>query len=368
MVKTNCKDSQLPATIDYLHHVISPAILLRPLSALYGLVLKLRHRLYDRGILKSQLGPVPTIVVGNLEFGGTGKTPLTDYILTILEKDFKVGLLSRGYGRETSGYLDITLESTAAEVGDEPLMLSLNHSKVRAAVCEDRVKGLEQMSTRFDLDIVVLDDAFQHRRLRSGFNILVTPHARPFWKNQLVPEGSLRDIKRRAHGAHGVILSKCPESLDTNERNRFREELTWYTTSPMFATSIAYAPLRSLLDDKEKSPKRKEIVLFTGIADDSRIRAHLSKDYEILHVVKYRDHHRYSPADVKKLKEICATFAGRQPSLVTTSKDAVKLKSSALKREWVDSPIFYQPIDIKFIDKGFDEMILGYARANKRDR
>ena len=348
--------------------MISPAILLRPLSALYGLVLKLRHRLFDRGILKSETGPVPTIVVGNLEFGGTGKTPLTDYILTILEKDFKVGLLSRGYGRESSGYLNITLESNAAEVGDEPLMLALRHSKVHAAVCEDRVKGLEKMTSQFDLDIVILDDAFQHRRLRSAFNIIVTPHARPFWKNHLVPEGSLRDVKRRAIGAQGVILSKCPESLGQNERNRFREELDWYTTAPMFATSISYAPLKLLVDDKECSPERKEIVLFTGIADDTRIQEHLSKEYEILHVVKYRDHHRYSTADVKKLKEICATFAGRQPSLVTTSKDAVKLRSATLKEEWVDSPIYYQPIDIAFIDKGFDEMILGYARANKRDR
>ncbi len=368
MVKTSSIPTEQQSTIDYLQRLISPTILLRPLSALYGLVLKLRHRLYDRGILKSQTGPVPTIVVGNLEFGGTGKTPLTDYILTILEKDFKVGLLSRGYGRETSGYLDITPDSSAAEVGDEPLMLALSHSNVRAAVCEDRVKGLEQMASRFELDIVILDDAFQHRGLRSGFNILVTPHARPFWKNQLVPEGSLRDVKRRANGSHAVILSKCPESLDKNERNRYREELDWYTTSPMFATSISYAPLKSLIDDKERSPDRKEIVLFTGIADDTRIQEHLSKHYEILHVVKYRDHHRYSTADVKKLKEICTTFAGCQPSLVTTSKDAVKLRSSALKKEWVDSPIFYQPIDLEFIDKGFDEMILGYARANKRDR
>lgn len=323
--------------------------------------------MYDRGIMQSSSGPVPTIVVGNLEFGGTGKTPLTDYLLTILEKEFKVGLLSRGYGRESSGYMDITADTTAAIVGDEPLMLALRHPNVRAAVCENRIKGLESLKSRFDLDIVVLDDAFQHRGLTSGFSILVTPYSRPFWKNHLVPEGSLRDIKKRAHAAHTVILSKCPNALSEQEHSNAKAELDWYSTAPLFSTSINYSPMKSLIDDEVGSPKNKSILLFTGIADDSHIREFLEEDFDILHVVKYRDHHRYSQADIRKLKEICTTFGGRQISLVTTAKDAVKLRSTVLKEEWVDMPIFYQPIELRFHEVGFEEMILGYARANKRD-
>ena len=347
--------------------MISPTIFLRPFSALYGLILKLRHRLYDRGILKSSAGPIPTIVIGNLEFGGTGKTPLTDYVLSALENDFKVGMLSRGYGRESSGYMEISAQSTALQVGDEPLMLALRHPNVKAAVSEDRIKGLEGLNSRFDLDIVILDDAFQHRGLSSGLNILVTPYSRPFWKNHLVPEGTLRDLKKRARAAHAVILSKCPETISADERKAIKNKVEWYTASPLFGTSIEYVPMRALIDDEVRSPMSKEIVLFSGIADDSRLQEFLSREYEILHVIKYRDHHRYSAADIRKLKEICTTFAGRQIALVTTAKDAVKLRSEELKKEWIDTQIFYQPIELRFLDEGFDEMIKGYARANKRN-
>ncbi len=353
--------------MNYLRAVISPTIFLRPFSALYGLILKLRHRFYDRGILKSSAGVIPTIVVGNLEFGGTGKTPLTDHLLSLLEEDFKVGLLSRGYGRKSSGYMEISSNSTASDVGDEPLMLALRHPKVRAAVCEDRLQGLESMKSQFDLDIVILDDAFQHRGLRSGFNVLVTPYKRPFWKNHLVPEGSLRDIKRRARAAHALILSKSPETITLDERKMIREELDWYTVSPFFATSISYAPMRTLLNDEIGSPEGKEIILFTGIADDSKLQEYLSEDHDIIHVLNYRDHHRYSVADIRKLKEICTTFADRQIALVTTAKDAVKLRSEELRKEWEGLPVFYQPIDLRFHDEEFDEMIKAYARANKRD-
>ncbi len=155
--------------------------------------------------------------------------------------------------------------------------------------------------------------------------------------------------------------------MSEHECSNTKSELDWYSTSPLFSTSITYAPMRALIDDEVRSPDSRSIILFTGIADDSRIREFLEKDYDILHVMKYRDHHRYSRADIRKLKEICATFDGRQISLVTTAKDAVKLRSTTLKEEWVDMPIFYQPIELRFHKDGFDEMILGYARANKRD-
>lgn len=349
-------------------YLVQLTIFLRPFSWLYGLILKLRHRLYDRGLMRSQSGALPTIVVGNLELGGTGKTPLTDHILSTLEGEMDLGLLSRGYGRATSGYRDILPDSKAGEVGDEPLMLSQAHPQVRAAVCEDRILGLQTLQSKYALDLVVLDDAYQHRRLRSGFNILVTPYDRPFWENHLLPEGSLRDIKQRARAAHAVVVSKGPAEISEQERAAVKAKVDWFTASPLFFTHTEYAPMRRLSDDAEMPLPSKELILFTGIADDSRLKEFLSKEHTILHSEKYRDHHAYSPADMGKLKEICATFVGRQVSLVTTAKDAVKLRDEGLRKAWEDMPIFYQPIQVRFLTPGFDEIITGYARANKRDR
>jgi tetraacyldisaccharide 4'-kinase len=342
------------------------SILLRPFSWLYSLVLKLRHRLYDNGAFTSSFGPIPTVVVGNLELGGTGKSPMTDYLLGLLEDDFRLGLLSRGYGRSTKGFEPISSESRADDVGDEPLMLSLAHPKVTAAVCEDRLYGLDRILDAASLDLVVLDDAFQHRKLRSGFNVLVTPFQNPFWSNHLLPEGSLRDVKERARMAHAIIVSKCPENLRSESLEVMRKSAERYSMAPVHFANINYGDPVGLFG-QEMAFNAQLFILLTGIADSALLENHLRSKGEIVGHLKFKDHHKYSLLDAQKLKEIYSNFAGQKIAVVTTAKDAVKLRSEELKQVLKDLPIFTIPIQVGFLSEGFDEMIKAYARANKRN-
>lgn len=342
-------------------------ILLRPFSWLYGIILKLRHRFYDKGIFRTSAGPLPTIVVGNLELGGTGKSPLTDHILSLLSSEMKMGLLSRGYGRKSSGYVCIGPASTPDEVGDEPLMLSLSNPEVQAAVCENRLLGLERLNKESDVELVVLDDAFQHRPLRSGFNVLVTPYQRPFWKNQLVPEGKLRDIKQRARHAHAVVVSKCPVHLSEEEQSTMKKELEWYSTAPIHFARIIYSSPHALFATDSQFEDHDGFILFTGLANPEPLVDHLKSQGELLRHIPFKDHHPYSLSDAQKLKEIYSNFAGRKIALVTTAKDAVKLKGAEMEEALKGLPIFIIPIHVEFLSEGFDKMIKAYARANKRN-
>ncbi|NNC83255.1 MAG: tetraacyldisaccharide 4'-kinase [Flavobacteriales bacterium] len=342
-------------------------IVLRPFSWLYGLILKLRHRLYDTGFWKSESGPVTTIVIGNLELGGTGKTPMTDKILHILKGHLKVALLSRGYGRKTKGYRDVVTESPPAEVGDEPLLIKRMHPDVPVAVCEDRLRGLEQLAENHVLDLVVLDDAFQHRPLHSGFNILLTPYDRPFWDNALVPEGRLRDVKERARYAHAIVVTKCPAQLSAQEMESMRESAAWYSTAPVHFARIDYGALRSITHPEEPKDWPQSVVLFSGIADDSLLHDYVASKSDVLEVKKFSDHHQYTPHELRMLMEICANFAGRDPVLVTTAKDAVKIRGLLGDTGDPQVEILELPIEVSFMTEGLEEMIRAYARTNKRN-
>ncbi|NND94376.1 MAG: tetraacyldisaccharide 4'-kinase [Flavobacteriales bacterium] len=342
-------------------------IVLRPFSWIYGSVLRLRHRLYDKGMKKSSYGPLKTIVIGNLELGGTGKTPLTIHVLQLLQKDYRMGFLSRGYGRDTKGFQRIQADSDPALIGDEPLLINQSCPGVESAVCEDRLQGLEELAEKASLDFVVLDDAYQHRKLASGFNILVTPYAKPFWKNHLIPEGSLRDLKERAKAAHCIVISKCPEHISEEDFKDFREQASWYSSAPVYFARLKYGNLINLKDNSILVDWPDAIVAVSGIADATLFHKKISSKSQLIRSLNFADHYLYKLKDIRRLKEICSSFAGRNSALVTTSKDGVKLKRPEFLRELEGIDVFELPIEIEFLSQGFDEMIIAYARANKRD-
>jgi tetraacyldisaccharide 4'-kinase len=215
-----------------------------PFSILYGVITWVRNAFYDFKFLKSKEHPIKLIVVGNLSMGGTGKSPVTLYLSNLLIEHFKVAILSRGYGRKTKGYRQVDVNSLASDVGDEPLMFkSISGDKIQVAVCEDRNEGVEKIQVDFPkTDLVLLDDAFQHRKIKAGFSILLTTFDNPFFRDFVVPFGSLREFRNGVSRANVLLVTKCPVNISTNDKIDFQKNLEKYK-KPVFYSRIKYGAL-----------------------------------------------------------------------------------------------------------------------------
>src|SRR5690625_2053428 len=213
--------------------------LLVPFSLLYFAITSIRNFLYNAGVFKSQDYPKPIIVVGNLNTGGTGKSPTTMLLIESLKDLFAISVLSRGYKRKTKGYIELTTNNTAEEVGDEPLQFKTNYPEVPIAVCADRRFGISTLIDRSDL--VLLDDAYQHRRVKGSFNILLTSYGDLFANDYILPVGNLREARSGAKRANCMVVTKCPMNLSDNEKNTIRHKLQKYNAAPVYFASIAYA-------------------------------------------------------------------------------------------------------------------------------
>ena len=289
--------------------------LLLPLAWIYHGVTALRNTLFDRGVLPSRQFSLPLIGVGNLAVGGTGKTPHTEWIVERLTAHIgKVGILSRGYGRTTRGFRRVMATSTASEVGDEPLQMRLHFDtpQVLCAVSENRCKGVERLlEAAPDLDAIVLDDAFQHRYIRPGMNILLTDYRCLYANDYLLPAGRLRESRRGAQRAQIIIVTKCPSDLSRADRSRVLQALAPLPYQDVYFTTLAYAPL----------PKVSDALLITGIAHPEPLLEHLSAEGIEVEHLHFADHHRFTDADRRCILE----RAEAHPLILTTQKDAVRL-------------------------------------------
>lgn len=310
-------------------------ILLAPFAWLYGAVLLLRHTLYDRGLLGSTPTPVPSIGVGNLALGGTGKTPHVELVLRTLHGIAPLATLSRGYGRRGTDIREILPQDDPSLVGDEPLQLKRKFPSVHVFVGADRRKALEQMARKIPaLQAVVLDDAFQHRRVDVGLNILLTTWHRPWHHDALLPAGRLRDLPGRARMADVVIVTKCPHLPKASEQEQWRRALGSRTDQALFFSGIEYADLVPAGSSpwvdlpgaaQERQPPTDNLLLITGIADPSPLVEHLRGRCRTLEHAAFPDHHRFSPGDLQALAKRYANFAAGPKMLVTTEKDATRL-------------------------------------------
>lgn len=309
-------------------------ILLLPFAWIYGAILRVRHLFYDSGVFKSTGSSIPTIVIGNIALGGTGKTPHVELVLrTLLDRNGSAptgpyAMLSRGHGRAGTGSRELQRMDDARLVGDEPLMVKRKFTGVRVFVCADRIEGLQEIQRNMpDVQAVILDDAFQHRALKAGLNIVLTTWQRPWSSDRLLPAGNLRDLPMRTRQADAVIVTKCPRLPTAEERHRWRGQLRLRPEQPLFFSGLQYDAPRSLIDATMmvSTGRDASALLFTGIAEAALLEEHARLLFGRVKHVAFGDHHVFNTRDQARLARLYDTFATSGKTLLTTEKDAARL-------------------------------------------
>lgn len=297
------------------------------------LLLSFRHWLYDHGYLRVTTPSVPTICVGNLAVGGTGKTPHVEYLIRLLTPHYRVAVLSRGYGRSTRGFVLADDSASALTLGDEPMQIHRRFPSIPLAVCADRVEGIRRLMAAVpDVDVVILDDAFQHRAIRCGFNILLTAYDRLYVDDRLLPWGRLRDLPSRALAAQAVVVTHCPDELSVADRARVAARLHLPSEVGVYYSRVRYADM----------PWEGCPLVVTGIAHPEYLMAHLAHRYPEAELMAFSDHHRFTPSDVRR---ITRRMADGFDFILTTDKDYVRLMTTPLFLRYRDR-IHPLPIEV----------------------
>ncbi|WP_215222938.1 tetraacyldisaccharide 4'-kinase [Echinicola shivajiensis] len=324
-----------------------------PFSLLYDGITRLRNRMFDVGVKKSIEFEIPTIVVGNLAIGGTGKTPMVEFFVENFKEFHEVATLSRGYGRRTKGFILAGLGVTADEIGDEPFQVFSKYGhEITVAVGEQRILAIPQIiAEKPATELVILDDAFQHRYVKGDLNVLLTTFQRPFFKDHVLPMGTLRESPAGAGRADVVVVTKTPGSIDEDEKKEYLEQIRPHVKkhcTVLFAGLKYGEPYN--VRTKEKGDFGKA-VLVSGIANNKLLREWGDANYELVEVLEYSDHHYYAEKDIKYIVERMEYHKGENPVLLTTEKDAVKLNANKFLPYLQEIPIFAVPVQVKFEDK-----------------
>lgn len=346
-------------------------ILLFPLGCLYGLAIYLRNFLFDRGWLVSRKFPVPIICVGNLSVGGTGKTPMVLYLIELLKNNHQVATLSRGYKRETKGFLvaDNDRNNDPATLGDEPFLFHQRFEDALVSVGEDRTRAIEELlKTRSnDLDVLILDDGFQHRKVSAGFNILLTDYQHLFTRDFFLPAGSLRDSRQSARRADVIVVTKCPGNLSSEDKIKITAELQEYGPKSVFFSYIQYdRPISLFSQYPLQLVSGMRILLIQGIASPASLRNYVGQFDPDFVELDFPDHHNFSGRDIQVITEKFLTLPKDNRILLTTEKDGVKLKN--FKFELTNLPLYILPIQNSFLfdqKADFDEAINHYLKTVK---
>ncbi len=340
----------------------------------YYLVLKIRHNLYDKGRIASVQHPVPVVSVGNVTAGGTGKTPMVEYLANLLRGSHRVAVLSRGYKRKSKGFRLVEAEDTAALAGDEPLQIKRKFPDIRVAVDKDRNHGVQQLFALPEEerpDVVLLDDGFQYRKLKPALDIVLVDYNRPIFQDNLLPVGHLRDLPEQIRRAGVVIVTKCPRMLDEWERTQFRQQIRLRADQKLFFATLKQGdpmPVFRWEGDKHYIYS-KEVFLFSGVADDRPLRLYLADRYDRIDHKRFGDHHRFTRADIRRLR----AYARRNPRtlLLTTEKDAQRLLHCRWLDEEVRRRLFYVPVEHEFLTwdetLAFEALIRGELPAKPAD-
>lgn len=346
-------------------------ILLAPISWIYALALHIRHRLFDWGILKSKSFGVPTICIGNLALGGTGKTPHTEYLIRLLKDKVNVAVLSRGYGRKSKGFVIADGNTTYGQIGDEPLQYHTKFEDITVAVDEDRADGISKLM-RLDKtpDVILLDDAYQHRQIKPGMNILLTEYYNIYKKDRLVPAGTLRDVKSAAKRADIIIVTKSPRVLLPYDKRDVVSLLDAAPYQKVFFTYIDFQRLTPINKTAKETVLQdmKSIYLFCGIANPYPLEDYLKRKYNTLITNYYDDHHCFTDTDIDAILEGFNNVIGKNKIIVTTEKDLMRLTNSSYINRFENVPLFTIPIEVRFNDakeeETFNNLVLNYVGKN----
>jgi len=339
--------------------------LLLPFSLLYALVVVIRNWCYDAGWFNSIQFDLPVISVGNLAVGGAGKSPMTEYLVRLLKNEYKLSTLSRGYGRSTKGFLLADSKSTAADIGDEPAQFKHKFPDVTVAVCEDRVNGINQLKN--DYDLIVLDDAYQHRAVKPGLSILLFDYKKLDEPKFLLPAGDLREPFGGKMRADIIVVSKCPEDLSAEKLEQVSENIGPYPYQQLFFTSINYLGLKTLdgQDAGNMLTADTRIFLLTGIAGAEPLKQYLQGFTSHINHHNYADHHQFSLKNITKLADEFSAEPSINKVVITTEKDAERLKQPGLLPLLSKLQILVLPISVQFLNNGqqeFDQQIINYVR------
>lgn len=344
-------------------------IILYPFSLLYGIIVSLRNKLFDLHILPQKSFPIPIIGIGNLNVGGSGKTPHVEYLIRLISKNKNIATLSRGYGRKTSGFFIATETSKVEEIGDEPLQMKKKFKNLTVAVDEKRTRGVKNLMQKYNtLQSVILDDAFQHRYVKCGKTILLTDFYNLYSNDSMLPSGRLREFKSGANRADIIVVTKSPAIFSPIERRRIIEELKPKPSQLIYFSYVKYGNYISLSTNKEVELKSKpyNILLFSGIANTTAFEETLKRQCDELLLSKYPDHYQFTTKDVLELKQKFTNLFPVNKIIVTTEKDAMRLNQPELMEVIKDLPIYYIPIEIEFHNDDkleFDNQILQFIKS-----
>lgn len=339
--------------------------LLYPLALLYGFVVWLRNRLYDTGFSSSVEFSVPVICVGNLSVGGTGKTPHVEYLIRLLQYQYRLATMSRGYKRSTQGFVLADETSNALRIGDEPMQYYLAFPDVAVSVAEERMTGIPLLlQRRPGVDVVILDDAYQHRSVKAGINILITDFNKPFYQDYILPYGRLREGRAAYKRARMIVVSKCPPDLSKTAADKIVELIQPLPHQQVFFSSIRYRSGYELFSRNEAEIAGKNVVLVCCIARPEPLTAYLQSMAQAVHVLAYADHHYFGSKDIDEIKDAYSNWDVPDKIIVTTEKDATRLLlHQDLLRE-LNLPIVVLPIEVQFLFQqapNFDRQIEEYV-------
>jgi tetraacyldisaccharide 4'-kinase len=346
-------------------------ILLFPVSYCYGILMMVRNRFYDLGILCSEKFNIPVISVGNLSFGGTGKTPHIEYLIRLAGNKKLTAALSRGYGRKSKGFLLAADGSNAFEIGDEPMQLLSKFRNILVAVDEKRVRGIHKlMELHPDLGLVLLDDAFQHRSVKPGISILLTDYHHLYSEDHVVPSGRLREFRSGAGRADIIVVTKTPKVFSPITRRRIEEEISPGPSQRLFFSFLTYGNFVPFNQEEDLAILQKVsyILLFTGIANDYPLQEEVGRKCADLSIMKFPDHHQYEMKDLEKIRSKFMDLPSRKKIILTTEKDIMRLKIPEFREFLKDLPLFYIPVEVSFHEKDkleFDKLINDYVEKTQ---
>lgn len=334
--------------------------LLFPFAIVYDAITSIRNLFFNYGILKEHKFDIPVIVVGNLSVGGTGKTPQIEYLVRLLQENYKVAVLSRGYKRKTKGFIWVDSNHTAKDVGDEPLQYFRKFENIAVAVDANRVHGIKQLQKEVNPDVILLDDAYQHRKVKAGFSIVLTKYNDLFLNDYLLPTGNLRESRKGVKRSDVILVTKCPENLAIEKQESIKRQLAKYE-KPVFFTSISYATsLKGSTTITIDKLKNVTVLLITGIANPKPMLTFLSKKEINYTHLKYPDHHHFSEQEIQKIKDQFDVIEAKEKMIITTEKDYMRLKYRL-------NNLTYLPIATNFIthQKDFDNLLIECIKQNQ---
>ncbi|MFO7844284.1 MAG: tetraacyldisaccharide 4'-kinase [Bacteroidales bacterium] len=355
-----------------IQKILSPILL--PLSLLYGLIIYLRNRFYDYGFFKSTSFTIPIISIGNITVGGTGKTPHVEYLADLLKSEFSVATLSRGYKRKTKGFILAGDQSTAKEIGDEPRQIKQKFPNIEVAVDSKRVRGIQKLiDSNKDLDVVLLDDAFQHRKVQTNLSILLVDYNRPIDKDFMLPLGNLREQAFEKKRASIIIITKAPKDIKPIERRVLFNELHPYPFQDVYFTTLDYGELTPVFNDTntiEINHEKPTLLLVTGIANPLPLEQHIKENLsDKIEKIKFPDHHNFKNSDLRKIESRFNSIPSSNKIIITSEKDAMRLHKFTNIEENLKKSFFYIPIKVRFLNNktdNFNQQIIDYVRNNKK--